>query len=277
MEKTTVLCPAKVNLFLNIVGKVDDMHLLHALNQSVDLYDYLEIEPNGNGNINITCNNPDVPLDQRNSVYKALALMKYYFNILVGFNVKITKNIPLESGLGGESTDAAGAILAINEMFQLNLPIDELCSIGNLVGSDVPFCLVGGSAMIKGTGNEVTPISINLKHYVIVKPPISMKTKEMFKKYDETTHEYYDYDVVGVGYNDFEIIVPEEIHSLKRSMINLGAVASNMTGSGSAVIGLFADKEQQLFAYQVLKDYFESYQADACEGVHIITKKARLN
>ncbi len=277
MNKMIVLCPAKVNLFLNIIGRSDDLHLLRALNQSVDLYDFLEIEPNDNGYINISCNNPNVPLDQRNSVYKAITLMKYYYNIPVGFNVKITKNIPLESGLGGESTDAAGTILAINSMFELGLSTEELCGIGANVGSDVPFCLVGGGALIQGTGNIVTRASINLKHYVIVKPSISMSTKEMFKKFDETISEYHTFDFIGAGYNDFEIIAPEEIQTLKALLINSGAIASNMTGSGSSVIGLFSNKKDQINAYKALKNIFETYKVEACEGIHILENKARLN
>ena len=126
MTDVIVLCPAKINLFLNITGKQDDMHLLKMVNQTVSLYDTLYIKLNGTGRINITCNNKNIPLDENNSCYKAASLMKDTFNIKFGFDIEITKKIPTGAGLGGESTDAAGVVLGISHMFKLNIDSERL-------------------------------------------------------------------------------------------------------------------------------------------------------
>ena len=164
-----MLCPAKINLFLNIIGKNDGMHDMHMINQTVDLYDTLEISVNGTLFDHFECNNSQIDTND-NSVLKALKIMRYLYDIRFGFDIKLTKRIPLESGLGGESTDAAGLILGINDLFKLNLDMETLIKIGLMIGADVPFCLVGGTALVSEIGNVIKPIQRLIDNYVIIKP-----------------------------------------------------------------------------------------------------------
>ncbi len=270
MNKITVKCPAKINLFLNIVGTKDNMHLLNMINNTVDLYDVLEVEmlEDNLGNIKLECDNPVIPIDEKNSVYKSLKLMMDEFSINNSFNVFIKKRIPLEAGMGGESTDAAGVMVAVNKLCNLNLSIDDLCKLGIRIGSDVPYCIYGGAACVKSLGDVISRTSIAYKYYVVIKPDFSMNTKEAFKKYDEAVSEYRVLKE-KIGHNDFEIIIPE-IVSIKNDLMIEGAVCSNMTGSGTAVVGCFDNRETQESAYSKLSSKYKVYKVCSCNGIEII-------
>ena len=279
MYEVIVLCPAKINLFLNIIGQSMNMHLMKMVNQTVDLYDYLTIKPNGTGDIKITCNNPNVPTGRKNSCYKAAAMMKDLYDIHFGFNIDITKNIPLEAGLGGESADAAGVIMGIKEMFGLEISNNELSSIGFRIGADVPFCLIGGTCFVQGFGEYITRVNMDKFKYLIVKPDFSIGTQEAFKTFDKTCIKYVEFEGFIIGQNDFEIIAPKEIQMIKSYLADYGAMFTNMSGSGSAVIGAFNNKAKRLRALKDLKYYFENYQgylAEPCDGVEVLQKK-KLN
>lgn len=273
MEKINVLCPAKINLFLNIIGKNDDMHDMHMINQTVDLYDTLEISVNGTIFDHFECNNSQIDTND-NSVLKALKIMRYLYDIRLGFDIKLTKRIPLESGLGGESTDAAGLILGINDLFKLNLDMETLIKIGLMIGADVPFCLVGGTALVSEIGNVVKPIPRLIDNYVIIKPDFGLKTKDMFQKFDQSFPIYKVFDELCIGWNDFEIVAPLEIQTYKERLINNGAFTANMSGSGSAVVGYFHDTKSQLRTYRLLRRFFEIYPVMACDGIEILNKKS---
>ena len=268
-----MLCPAKINLFLNIIGKNDGMHDMHMINQTVDLYDTLEISVNGTLFDHFECNNSKINTED-NSVLKALKIMRYLYDIRFGFDIKLTKRIPLESGLGGESTDAAGLILGINDLFKLNLDMETLIKIGLMIGADVPFCLVGGTALVSEIGNVIKPIQRLIDNYVIIKPDFGLKTKDMFQKFDQSFPVYKVLDELCIGWNDFEIVAPLEIQTYKERLINNGAFTANMSGSGSAVIGYFHDTKSQLRTYKLLRKFFEIYPVMACDGVEILNKKS---
>ena len=279
MNEIIVVCPAKVNLFLNIVGKENNMHLLKMVNQSVDLNDYIWIRTNKTGEINITCNQKDVPLDQNNSVFKAVLALKNNLDIYSGFDINIAKNIPIGSGLGGESTDAAGTILGITKMLNIDINEEDLLAIGAMVGSDVPFCLMGGTCFVHGIGNMITKVAMDISPMLIVKPNFDTNTKEMFKRYDNACLEYKEFESFIIGYNDFEIIAPKEIQDIRSYLFSMGAKFSNMTGSGSAVIGAFENQKRLLLAYKSLKHYFQNYQGymvKPCDGIKVL-EKTRLN
>lgn len=279
MYEVIVLCPAKINMFLNIIGQKNNMHLLKMINQSVNLYDYLTIKPNGTGNININCNNLSVPTDERNSCFKAALIMQKLFHINFGFDINITKNIPLEAGLGGESTDAAGVILGIKEMLGLQIGNDDLATIGFQIGADVPFCLIGGTCLVQGFGEHVTKIQMKDLNYLIVKPNFNISTTDAFHTYDKLCAKYKEFDGFIVGQNDFEIIMPPEIQEIKSYLTDQGAFFTNMSGSGSSIIGAFNSKEKRIRALKNLKKYFQDYNgylANPCDGIEVL-KKTRLN
>ena len=272
MDKIVVLCPAKINLFLNIVGKTGNMHLLNMLNQTVDLYDYITIEPNNTGQINITCNNSEVPLNQENTCFMAALSMKANFRIKGGFNIDIVKNIPIGAGLGGESTDAAGVILGINKLLNLGLPQKKLFEIGEKISSDISFCILGGTALIENT-YEITQIPTEFKHFLIVKPNYKISTKKAFDEYDRLQTEYKKFLTFLVGYNDLECVAPQEILDIKRIFNDSYGVSANMTGSGSAVVGHFLDEGTRFEAYCDLKDRYECYYVNSCTGIQMVKKR----
>ena len=282
MNEVIVSRPAKINLFLNITGKQNNMHLLNMINQSVDLYDYLSIKPNGTGEINIQCQNQDLPLDETNSCFKAALFMKVYFNIKFGFDIKIVKSIPQKSGLGEESTDAAGVMLGIKEMLGLKISENDLISIGMQIGADVPFCLIGGICLVKGFGEQLTRITINNSHYyLIVCPSFGIDTAKAFSYYDKTCSKYKEFDGFLFGYNDLEIVAPLAIQKIREVLCQSGALCANMSGSGSSVVGTYTTLQKQTNALKSLKNFFLNYDCTKyavkpCEGVKVI-KKSRLN
>ena len=266
MKRITIFCPAKINLFLNIIGKQGNMHLLKMLNQTVSLFDVISLEINNSSDINITCSDKNIPTDIKNSVFKAVLLMKKKYNINYGFNIFIEKNIPIGAGLGGESTDAAGIILGINKICKLNLTKKELISIGQDVGSDVPFCIMGGTKIVQSLGEKITNYKTEYNYFLIIKPKFNTSTKDMFIKYDGKNDSYKEYDIT-IGHNDFESII--SVNNIKNDLLKNGAVISNMTGSGSAVIGIFKDFNSQKMAYNILKEKYEIYLVSSCSGIII--------
>lgn len=267
MNNYIVSCPAKINLFLNITGKKENLHTLKLVNQSISLYDYLEIEIIKEDVIILQSSNKSIPLDDNNSIYKAFILMKKMFKINDGFKVNIIKNIPIESGLGGESTDAAGIIMFINKIYKLNLKKEKLYEIGRMIGSDVPFCIHGGSVFIDEQ-NNMHNYKIDNYYYLIVKPKFGLSTKFMYDKYDELIYEFKLNDIV-LGYNDFEKVVGSDVIKIKNKLLGQGAVFSNLSGSGSAVIGAFIQDDDQKNAYNSLKYIYEVYMVNVCNGIVI--------
>lgn len=246
-----VKCPAKINLFFNIVGLDDrSYHLVHALNQSVSLYDILDINKTDTG-IHLRCDKNDVPVDYKNSVYKAAQLFFEYTKINSGIEINITKNIPLMSGLGGESTDAAGTLIGLNKLFDTNLSLEELICLGYKVGCDVPFCIVGGTCEIKGCGEVVKPVGTNYKYFIIVTPEHGFSTKYMFNLYDENTSEYENIDIT-IGHNSFHKVLDDNTLNLISIVGNSGSINSFLTGSGSSVVGIFDSEEKLNMAYDEL-------------------------
>ncbi len=279
MDEVWVMCPAKINLFLNIIGSENDMHLLKMLNQTVDLYDYLNIKPNPTGALTFQCTNADIPLDDTNSCLAAATLMLAYYNINCGLDITLTKNIPVGAGLGGESTDAAGVILGIKELFNLKIDRKELITIGKQIGADVPFCLIGGPCLVQGIGDHITKLKMRNYHYLIIHPSFSISTAKAFQAFDETCSNYKELNGFILGHNDFEIISPKEIQSIKDYFADTGAFFTNMTGTGSSVIGAYTNAKKRLRALRGLKNYFQGYQGyvvEPCDGVQVI-KKSRLN
>ena len=269
MKNITILCPAKINLFLNILDRKDNMHVLKMLNQSVSLFDIITLEENNTQDINIVCSNSSIPTDQKNSVYKAIMVMKDKYNIACGFNINIIKSIPTLAGLGGESTDAAGIILGINKLLKLNLSKKELIDIGIKVGSDVPFSIMGGTRIVESIGESIRKCKTIYKYFLIIKPNFNTSTTDMFNKYDLEVKNYKRYKKIVIGHNDFEKVAPLEINNIKKLLINNGAIIANMTGSGSSVIGIFNDFNSQKKAYNDLKNSYEVYLVNSCDGIII--------
>lgn len=261
----------KVNITLDVVGKREDgYHLLKMIMQNIDIYDVITIERIESG-IEITCNKPYVPTDERNLAYKAAKLFKDTFNITSGVSINIKKNIPVAAGLAGGSTDCAAVLKIMNKLFQVNADNEKLMELGVKLGADVPYCINGGTALCEGIGEVLTPLKPFKNHIIVlVKPPFGVSTKEVYKNFDlgrvknhpETdkviTYMNEDnlYEVAKNMKNLLENVTLKKhkvISSIKSEMESLGAIKAMMSGSGPTVFAFFDDMMKAQRCYDEMK------------------------
>jgi 4-diphosphocytidyl-2-C-methyl-D-erythritol kinase len=270
--------PAKINLTLFITGKLpNSYHSIETVMQQVSLFDIVSVEKDiYSSDIKIICSNPDIPTDKNNLCNKAAEIFFEYTGIKHGLIITIDKQIPIQAGLAGGSSDAAACIKALNILFDTKLSISDMLKIGISVGSDVPFCINGKTCLASGTGTELTEINpIPHCYIVIVKPPFGSNTAEAYKKYDNiqlnrniNNNKMLDYiashDLNGIAsslYNDFEeILNSPEIFEIKNIFIDNSALGSLMSGSGTCVYGIFRDLQSALNCQNILnKTYNLNY------------------
>ncbi len=275
MNKITAKAYAKINLSLDITGvREDGYHLLSTIMQSISLHDILRFEKCDDKGIFITCDDESIPTDDKNIVYKAAAKLfeKSEKEILGGIKIHIEKKIPHGAGLGGGSADAAATLIALNKLYDLDFSKKELLKIGERIGADVPFCLTGGTVLCEGIGEKLTPLIplINF-HAVIVKSDVLSPTEAAYKRYD-SMHINTNFkqnkllDSIAQGsikklsknmFNILEFITPRDVIDEPKNALSCnGALGSMMTGSGSAVFGLFKRKSTAEKAFKELKDKF---------------------
>ena len=267
-----ILCPAKINLFLNVLGKIGSMHDLVLLNQTVSLYDEIELIVKDDSLIVIESEDP-IPLDETNSIYKAAKLFKDTYGITDGLFFRVKKKIPVEAGLGGESTDAAGTLLLLNECYHLNISKEELSKLGIQIGSDVPFFIHSGFQMVTSIGDQVQECSFDnpFTYYVIVKPNFGLSTKEMFQQIDFTPFEKRD--MLELPYNDFMKVVPNSILDIQDYFNTLLLDHHTLSGSGSSYYAALKKKDEEL--YLKVKEHYPEYQVfllENCDGFQILEK-----
>jgi 4-diphosphocytidyl-2-C-methyl-D-erythritol kinase len=266
--------PAKINWFLQILGKREDgYHDIRSVMQCVNLYDDLTFE--NAGSMEVVCD-IDIPVCD-NIVYKAASLLKKYASCGKGAKVGVKKNIPVGAGLGGGSSDAACTLLGLNLLWGLGMSDDELGSISAGLGSDVPFFFRGPSAFIEGKGEKITPLKI-LSPIVLllVKHQVSVSTAWAYARFnpdnEKLTKKPVDIklfcqaldkgDFTSIGlilHNDFEDVVMSEypvVRETKHRLLEMGAVIAAMSGSGSSVFGVFRSKVEADKAAQSMKTDF---------------------
>ena len=273
---------AKVNLSLDIVGRrEDDYHLVRMVMQSLDIFDVLSFEKLNTPDIVVLLSETNVanegsamvadklgtvPLDENNLIYKVAKLLfdKYIWtrDKSAGVKITLTKNIPIAAGMAGGSSDAAAAFRGINELYELNLLDKELMEMGVTLGADIPYCIMGGTALSEGIGEVLTKLPDMPKcYYLVAKPPISVSTGEAYGGYDRLEEAVRHPDVDGQvdaiyagnlqGVTDkflnvLEYVTAEnhkEIGELERIMMEGGALNAMMSGSGPTVFGIFEEKE----------------------------------
>ena len=271
--KSEIKAYAKVNLFLDITGRLENgYHTLNTVMQQIDLYDEITAEVTDGDGICIKCDNPAVPCNEKNIAYKAARAFLAETGSKAHIYISISKHIPLEAGMGGSSTDGAAVLKLLNEMYGYPLSIEKLCEIGAGLGADVPFCIMGGTAVCTGIGEIMKPVSC-LKDYVflIVKPDFSCSTPVGYRAYDENPLPVNkDFNVfvrelsngadkwAGKMYNVFEkLYADDRIAEITEAMRKSGALGSVLTGSGSAVFGIFKDESTAQKAYDNINISFK--------------------
>jgi len=267
--------PAKINWFLKIIRKRDDgFHDIVSVMQCVNLYDELTFEHADTLELISDMDIP--PVD--NIVYRAAAHLKKRTSYRKGARITLTKNIPHGAGLGGGSSDAACTLLGLNRLWGLNLNKVEMLSIAAAIGSDVPFFLDGSCSLVEGRGEKLSPLKMNSSVVLLlVKPSISVSTADAYASFDRSRTEKLtkkaidikllvqvfirqDFNLYGrLPDNDFEQVVAAEypvIRKIKTQLLNSGAIISAMTGSGSAVYGLFRNREHAEKSANAMKSYW---------------------
>ena len=282
---------AKINLSIDVLCKrIDGYHEVKMITQSIGLYDVINFNIREK-DIKIYCVNPSVPCDESNIVFKVLKLIKESCKISYGMEVDIEKRIPVAAGLGGGSTDAASAIIAANNIWNLNMTYDEMVLIGTKVGADVPLCIKGGTILAEGIGEIITVLpSIARSYIVLAKPPIHVSTKDVYQnlKLDEIVvrpdidkiikaiHEKNIKCIADNMINVLETVTIKKypvIDEIKRIMLHTGALGSLMSGSGPTVFGLFENKESAEKCYNRLSDYIKEVYMVETMGDEVINRE----
>lgn len=262
MDEIVLDSYAKINLALDILYKRDDgYHELNTIMQQIDLKDRIIIR-NRNKGIHIQCDNKDVPLDEKNLVYKAWEKIKEKTGINRGIQITIEKKIPVAAGLAGGSSNGGAVLKGLNLLWDLKLSDEELMAIGKEIGADVPFTIMGGTAWAKGIGERLTRLnSFSGKMVLLANMGIPVSTEWVYKNMDlksinkrvdiESLIRYMEEDdllsLAKNMENVMEAVVIEkypQIERIKEDMIKFGALGSLMSGSGPTVFGLFDDEEK---------------------------------
>ena len=264
---------AKINLGLDVVRRREDgYHEVRMIMQTIHLYDRLDIKRTKESGIQIQTNLSFLPVNENNLIYKAAKLLMDEFSITDGVSVKLDKRIPVAAGMAGGSTDAAAMLFGMNRLFSLGLTKRQLMERGVQIGADVPYCIMRGTALAEGIGEELSPIAPMVKCPVLIaKPSISVSTKFVYQnlKLDDTTvHPDIDlliedikaknlYDIAAHMGNVLETVtIPNYpvIDEIKKHMLSHGAVGAMMSGSGPTVFGLFDDEAIAKKAYKAMRN-----------------------
>lgn len=275
---TTLFEPAyaKVNLTLDVLGKRQDgYHDLKSVMQTISLRDDIEIDVGTGAPWKLQCDKPGIPEDHRNLAWKAAEVYCKAMNKdPQGLAIRITKRIPSEAGLGGGSADAAAVLRALNRHYGSPLSILALAELGAQVGSDVPFCVVGGTVMCEGRGEQLRKLPDMPDCVMVVcKPDFSISTPELYRRIDEKQiphrpdHQQMESallagDLLKVSqnlWNVFDPVVTEdhlELNYIKSIFQTYGAIGYQMSGSGSAVYAIVSEFEIAAVICNMLKEHY---------------------
>ena len=249
-----VPAPAKLNLFLHVTGRrADGYHLLQSVFMLIDWCDTLHFERRDDGRI--ARHDLSVALPADDLITRAAALLQQATGTTAGADIGIDKRIPAQAGMGGGSSDAASTLLALNRLWNLNLPLQQLEQLGLQLGADVPFFLRGRNAWVEGVGEQITPIDLPAARFCVVKPSAGVETAGIFRhprlerSTKPATIAVFAADPYGFGHNDLQpvakMLCPEVSEAL--DLLETHGLQARMTGSGSAV---FAHCQQGSTAIQ---------------------------
>ena len=278
-----VLAPAKINLMLDVIGRREDgYHLLRSVMQTVDLYDVVTVADASHGTIRLTCDG-GIAADSSNTAYRAAVLFEEYTKQRLSVDITVEKHIPSQAGLAGGSADAAAVLVALNALTDAALSIEQLCELGARIGADVPLCIHGGTVLCTGTGTQLAPLSpLPDCTAVIVKPEGGVSTPQAYRLLDSAPQLFHpDADgmcralqsgdlsgVMSCVGNSFEqpLSLPHTA-DIRRRLTDGGAQASALSGSGSAVFGLFKDADTAAACAVSLRAFYpQTFVCRPCGG-----------
>ena len=269
---------AKLNLTLDVLGKrPDGYHDLKMVMQSITLADDLTLEDNGTGEIRVRSNLSFLPGGEKNLAVKAaLCFYRTLGREPRGLDISLDKRVPVCAGMAGGSSDAAAVLRALNQMEGQPFSREELARVGEQVGSDVPYCVLGCTALAEGRGERLTPLPALPQCWVVVcKPDFSISTPELFARIDGCkVRRRPDTDGVLAAleagdlpevarrmYNVFEDVLPERqrarVADIKNTLIQQGALGANMSGTGPTAFGLFEREEAAKAAFELLSQHYK--------------------
>lgn len=283
MDSIALKAYAKINLGLDVLRRLENgYHEVNMVMQSVDIYDRITLtsldevpsapddSPLTTDGISVSVDDISLPTDGNNLVYKAAKLMKDHYGITQGVHIRLEKRIPIAAGMAGGSTDAAAVMKGMRTLFRPEVTDAELMEIAVKIGADVPYCILGGTALSQGIGEILTPLSpIPHCHILVAKPDINVSTKFVYEHLDAQgvdKHPDIDAMVAAIQAGDLTGILPHMenvletvtipahpiIKEIKQLMITYGAHASLMSGSGPTVFGIFTDETKAKESYTKL-------------------------
>ena len=271
METLKLNAYAKINLGLDVIGRLPNgYHEVKMIMQSVGICDELTFEKQPSG-ITVTTDSGELPTDENNLIYRAAKLLLDTYSVKEGVRIHLTKRIPIAAGMAGGSTDAAATLKAVNQLFRFGKTKEELMELGVKIGADVPYCILGGTALAEGIGERLTPLPpMPDCHILVAKPDINVSTKYVYTTLDAApilfhpdidgmTAAIFAGDLTGITArlgNVLETVtVPAHpiISKIKEKFLELGSDGVLMSGSGPTVFGIFSDKTAAEKAYASMK------------------------
>ncbi len=272
MKQIHLKSRAKINLSLDVLGKRDDGYYeIETVMQQINLYDNICVSRREDSQIKISTNCEYIPVNASNTAYMAADRLREVAGISEGVDIHIDKKIPVSAGLAGGSTNAAAVLEGLNKLWDLNLSKNELMDIGEDVGSDVPFCILGGTALAKGKGEKLTVIKPVIRNIwiILVKPPISVSTGDVYRQLDlskitirpntlglidaiEKGNIYGMLDNMGNVLESVTEMKHPIITEIKRKMIEYNCLGSKMSGSGPTVFGICKNYKRAKATYRHL-------------------------
>ena len=272
-EIRTIPALAKINWTLSVLGRrPDGYHEIRTVLQTITLHDNLSFWRASDSNIELFCDDPQLPVDRSNLVSRAAHALKTRYSVAKGAVISLEKRIPMGSGLGGGSSDAAAALIGLHQLWNLKVNRDELMETAAQLGADVPFFLLGGTALGLGTGTELSPLPDAPDQFLLVlMPNTKVSTRTAYESLNapalttstrdtilSSSRETADFDLsypYGLQ-NDFESVVfrsSPEVERARAALLKAGAQQALLSGSGASVFGVFENQKAQERAIQAIK------------------------
>lgn len=279
MDSIRLKARAKINLGLDVLGRrADGYHDVRMVMQTIGIYDRIIITKIKENEIRIKSNLAFLPVNENNLIYKAAKLMKEEYKFEGGVEIDLNKFIPVAAGMAGGSTDAASTLFGINRLFELNLSQKKMMELGLGLGADVPYCVMRGTALAEGIGEKLTRLKPMPHCWLLVaKPPVNVSTKLVYENLDMNSnivHPDIDGIIAAINNQDVEAVAQRMgnvlesvtiplypvIDTIKKDMLEHGAINAMMSGSGPTVFGIFPDENTALKCQAFLKEKGDARQ-----------------